>query len=49
MKKNYMTPETELVEMDMPVCLLADSDDIVSEDYGLGYGGVDEEGEKDPD
>lgn len=48
MKKNYITPEIEMIEIDLPNSLLAGSP-IESEEYGLGYGGVDEEGEKDPD
>ena len=43
MNKNYMTPKSEIVKIEMPITLLAGSV-IESEDYGLGFGGVDDEG-----
>lgn len=43
-KKKYVTPEYEILEEDA-VELLCGS---VSSDNGIGYGGVDTEGAKDP-
>lgn len=48
MKKNYHTPELEVIEINMAASLLANSP-VEAEDYGLGYGGVDEEGIVEPD
>ncbi len=46
MKKTYLKPTTEVVKLGttMMVCT---SDGVTSE-KGIGYGGVDEEGQKDP-
>ena len=45
-KKKYMEPAIEQILMDDEVELLSGS---VTGDNGIGYGGVDEEGDKDPD
>lgn len=44
MKKNYMTPTIMVTEIDMREQLLT----ISGGDTGLGYGGVDTEGELEP-
>ena len=46
MKKEYMQPSTEMV-MTRPAMMICGSQDITS-DQGIDYGGVDEEGTKDP-
>ena len=46
MKKMYSKPQMELVEM-ATAYMLANSDSIKGLD-GTGYGGVDEDGTKDP-
>lgn len=46
MKKAYKTPETRLTVMDL--CYVVASTTGVSGD-GIGWGGVDEGGSKDPD
>ncbi len=45
MKKTYITPEMEKLDIEN-MTLLAGS---VTGDNGIGYGGVDEEGEYDPE
>ena len=48
MKKTYIQPLTEVVRMSM-VGMICGSQDVKSnKGYGIGYGGVDEDGEKDP-
>ena len=46
MKKEYMQPSTEMV-MTRTAMMICGSQDITS-DQGIDYGGVDEEGTKDP-
>lgn len=46
MKKTYITPQMEITEMET-ASMLANSDSIKGLD-GTGYGGVDEDGTKDP-
>lgn len=46
MKKTYQQPETITLRVELP-SLLEDSLGVTS-DKGIGYGGVDEEGERDP-
>lgn len=46
MKKTYMPPLVVMVQTEMSR-IICGSDDIRS-DKGIGYGGVDEEGELDP-
>ena len=46
MKKVYMQPAIEMV-MTRPATMICGSQDITS-DKGIDYGGVDEEGTKDP-
>ena len=43
MKKQYMTPATEVMKMVISEQLMT-----VSSDKGIGYGGVDESGSLDP-
>ena len=43
MKKTYMIPSTEVTDIDIREQLLT-----VSNDQGIGYGGVDEGGTMDP-
>ena len=45
-KKEYIAPAVELVECDDMV-LLAGSG--VTSDVGIGWGGIDDDGSKDPD
>ena len=48
MKKTYMKPETQTVNV-RPMTMIAASDSINSDQLeGVTYGGVDEEGELDP-
>ena len=47
MKKEYVTPQTMLTAVGVPA-LLTGSGEIRS-DKGIGYGGVDEEGEREVD
>ena len=44
MKKTYMAPVTEMIKMDITEQLLT----VSGGDKNIGYGGVDEDGEKDP-
>ena len=44
MKKQYMTPATEVMEMNITEQLMT----ISSGDTGIGYGGVDESGSLEP-
>ena len=46
MKKIYLQPSTEMVSIGT-VSMVCDSQDITS-DNGITYGGVDEDGTKDP-
>ena len=46
MKKIYMKPSTEVVETKL-TGLICGSNDITT-DKGINYGGIDEEGTKDP-
>ena len=46
MKKTYVTPQMETMVMDT-ASLLSDSKSVTGPD-GIGYGGVDEDGTKDP-
>lgn len=46
MKKRYMQPSIKAVEIKMTM-MVCGSEDITS-DKGIDYGGVDEEGVKDP-
>jgi hypothetical protein len=46
MKKTYITPQMEITEMET-ASMLANSDSIKGLD-GTSYGGVDEDGTKDP-
>lgn len=47
MKKTFLTPETETT-CDAMMELLSSSPAVTSDDIGIGYGGIDREGEKDP-
>jgi hypothetical protein len=47
MKKTYMTPIMEVLEMDA-MTLLAGSVNIKSDDPEIGFGGIDNEGNFDP-
>ncbi len=44
MKKTYIMPSMRMVESETETLLLADST-AISSDLGIGYGGVDEDGE----
>jgi hypothetical protein len=46
-KKVYLTPAVSLLDTDAEE-LLVGSKDIYNEERNIGYGGVDEEGTKDP-
>ena len=47
MKKTYTTPITEIIVFEMlPLLNLSG---VSSSDQGIGYGGVDEDGERDPE
>jgi len=46
MKKTYSVPTTEVVNCEVTE-LLAGSE-VISEDYGIEYGGIDNEGKNDP-
>ena len=46
MKKTYLQPLTEVVKMET-VSFICGSQDVKSNN-GIGYGGVDDDGEKDP-
>ena len=47
MKKTYTTPITEIIVFEMlPLLNLSG---VSSSDQGIGYGGVDEDGESDPE
>ena len=46
-KKLYIQPQTEIQLVDFTNMLLDGS--VTAPGQGIGYGGVDEEGEKDPD
>ena len=48
MKKEYITPNFEIVNFMIEAPLL-DSSPIESEEFEIGYGGVDELGEKEPE
>ena len=48
MKKHYTTPTTEILQFNSQVVLNNLSDAIRSNKEGMGYGGVDANGEKDP-
>ena len=47
MKKTYLKPLTEVVRIGTTMMVCA-SDGVTSPGKGIGYGGVDEKGEKDP-
>ena len=47
MKKIYMQPKTDVCET-LPVQMLAASG-VTAPGQGIGYGGIDDSGEKDPD
>ena len=47
MKKKYLTPSAEMETMEI-VMMLCASNSIQSSDGSITYGGVDEDGEKDP-
>lgn len=46
MKKTYFAPTTEVVNCE--VAELLTGSEVGSEDYGIGYGGIDSEGEHEP-
>ena len=46
MKKIYIQPQTDVCEM-LPAQIIAASG-VTAPDQGIGYGGVDEDGSKDP-
>ena len=47
MKKNYIAPNTEITEIELQQ-LIANSPGVTAEEKGIGYGGVDEDGEMNP-
>ncbi|MCR4809312.1 MAG: hypothetical protein K5896_05585 [Prevotella sp.] len=47
MKKKYLQPWTVVIKLKHATMLCASKG--VTSDKGIGYGGVDEEGEKDPE
>ena len=48
MKKQYTTPEYEVIKVTLSAPLLSESQ-IESDDFGLDYGGVDDTGTIDPE
>ena len=46
MKKDYIKPEMEMMECDMDTMLCGSG---VSSDYGIEYGGIDEDGSLNPE
>jgi len=46
MKKNYIAPNVEITEIELQQLIAVSG--VSSEGKGIGYGGVDEEGTKDP-
>lgn len=48
MKKHYITPVVKILQINSQVVLNNLSDAIRSNKEGMGYGGVDANGEKDP-
>ena len=46
MKKTYFAPTTEVVNCE--VAELLTGSEVGSGDYGIGYGGIDSEGEHEP-
>lgn len=47
MRKTYTTPLTEIIVLEVHPFL--DASGVSSPDQGIGYGGVDEDGERDPE
>jgi len=47
MKKQYIQPQAHLTEM-KPVKIICLSSGVNNRERGIGYGGIDEEGEKEP-
>ena len=47
MKKHYTTPTMEILQFNSQV-VLNNASDVIRSNNGMGYGGVDANGEKDP-
>ena len=47
MKRNYQQPSTEMVKTEI-LSMICASENVTTKDGNIGYGGVDDEGKKDP-